>query len=321
MLITVVSNRFQCFVKLSNNPYYIDDYTFESNIYDYFRSVRYSEDADYDRSISENVINFHGSSLVKKSGNWLPINIELNDGDDVKCKIDLRYTRYIDKRNQFIYLCTEYDPEFSIFQNVINSSSVSRIFNGYYTIVEVLGRLNNTFRFYHGDLHSGNIMVNSDCTRCKFFDFDMSGLYGEEEFANNDVITSFSRDTPSYNRLIKLHLSNCEWSRNFYFFMDSYRLLISILFRFIPDIVFIREHPDYFNKIITNNIISFKPIEIIEEIYKFPEWIHFMETDPESINFNNFAIYLHNSGKYDDVYNKYYHDIKKIELIFNTLFT
>ena len=327
LLITVVSNRFQCYVKVSNNPKFMEDYLFESEIYDYFRSLRYSDSDDL-YQIARHVINFHGSNIVKKSIGWLPINIELNNGDDVKCKIDLKNIRYLTSQPSFIYMCTEYDPRFSIFRYVIDSRDTPKIFKGYYTIVEILGKLNYVCTFYHGDLHSSNIMINENCSRCKFFDFDCSGLYGEKDYSNLDVISAFSRDIGTYDRLKTVHEENCEWSRNFYFFFDCYRLLTSILIDLPLDISYIEKHPRRFQKTITNQLISFTPLQIIKELCKEPEWSEFVKSDPRSMSFSHFYTYLYDKqlqtskDKQEiDIYNHYFNDLKKVSSIFSVLFS
>ena len=70
----------------------------------------------------------------------------------------------------------------------------------------MLSALNREFTFFHGDLHIGNVLINTDRTRCKFFDFDFSGCLGRRKLENTKLLLAHCRDQPLYDRLYKLYI-------------------------------------------------------------------------------------------------------------------
>lgn len=244
-------------MKISGNTEYIQDYEHESRIYERFNQIK-ADSRSGDRV--QYVVDYYGGGYTvatSPSVNNLQVNIQytvngVTRQTDITMANDNNLITHFATNNRFYYLLTHFDNNFrswhDVYDDVIltNINIANWIQTTYQTITISLGEYNSRYGFYHGDLHTGNILVNEAGDECRFFDFDFSGfLCG---YKNSPAIPSpkFATYTEGYYRSapsdqldsIKIYwdnfanniLKNCNQdSKNFMFLFDSLRLYVFIL--------------------------------------------------------------------------------------------
>lgn len=312
-LVTLVSKFFQCFVKASNNLDYTNDYILEAEVYDYFRSVRQDPDStEAQRQASNWVTEFHGSGLARRSGTTLPINLELGGGRTKQkaCKISLEGLRYTPLPNLFFYLATGFDIDYVAFGDVIRARHFTAIHKGFTTIVTTLGQLNREFRFFHGDLHPDNMLIHTDQTRCKCFDFDFSGCLGRPELENMKVLRIHSPNHRVYLEFAPLYTENSDKFAGFLSFYDTLRLWIGIVLTMnIP-----HELLPGLDITIQNVYLEYNTTDILDEIKKLPEYQAYIPSadDTTPITIHNFMRWLRSNQPSRDIYNRYFCNLARV---------
>lgn len=319
LLVTMVSNFFQFYLKVSNNHSYTTSYVMEAEIYDYFRSIRLDPSTPLStRQLAQSVTEFHGSNVATRSRQTLPVNIELstNRRRAKAYKVSLAGLTYSSQPKVFFYLATGHDVDYVTLDNKLPTDSNRQLTECYRTIISTLTQLNETFRFFHGDLHLQNILIHTDRSRCKFFDFDFSSCMGRPELSNTKLFEY--KGVIGKDRFLKLYRDNDDWLVGFLCFYDAYRLFISINLNnpHGMDTLYGLDTP------IRNRFIDCNTNQIVAEIQKLPDWIAFLRNVRElgeSNSMENFCKWYRYFKFGRDVFNRFFCELSQVEVIYRNI--
>jgi serine/threonine protein kinase len=109
--------------------------------------------------------------------------------------------------------------------------------------MKAVQELNTKVGFFHGDLHTDNVLIRENGEDIKLFDFDFSALLGKQIISNNLLLYKLTWKPCTYvvndctlfieeNNVVKVQpkIDKTEFNiNNFMFIFDYFRLLFSIL--------------------------------------------------------------------------------------------
>lgn len=227
-------------VKLAKHKIYSCAYEDEANIY---KTMCYANN----RCDSSNgdVVKYIGSGVVKNNTiniNGTDITLDGYKQDNPEIK-DMQYL-VLENTDRLGFV----DFKEYIDQNRSTQTNIFKVFN---EIMRVIKKYNNEFGFFHGDLHTSNVKVKEDNgngnIKVKLFDFDFAGILNptpvissnimaykltdsnNQEIFQRSSINSVSTNTESQSCEKVAMNKEYEYTKNFMYVFDYYRLLFSTL--------------------------------------------------------------------------------------------
>jgi serine/threonine protein kinase len=137
----------------------------------------------------------------------------------------------------------------------------TRSYEAFKKTMKAVQELNTKVGFFHGDLHTDNVLIRENGEDIKLFDFDFSALLGKQIISNNLLFYNLTWKPCAYvnedctlfieeNNVVKVQpkIDKTEFNiNNFMFIFDYFRLLFSILKkRRISDKI-ISDYPEFEN--------------------------------------------------------------------------
>lgn len=203
-------------VKISNNTNYTGGYEIESYIYRYLGNDKnivkcYNSKWCYAYKFRDNYflkLNTQSEKL------WVSIS---NDNQNKK----------------FFYMVLSFDPMYiplcdliDLYKTRLGRREIIR--SAIKGILKVIYKLNTKHGFYHGDLHTGNVLINKTTQDIKLYDFDFSGILNN---VYNTSFVDYNEGSSEAKRLINLFLTKRgKRAQKFMFFADVYKLIASLIF-------------------------------------------------------------------------------------------
>jgi serine/threonine protein kinase len=120
----------------------------------------------------------------------------------------------------------------------------TRSYEAFKKTMKAVQELNTKVGFFHGDLHTDNVLIRENGEDIKLFDFDFSALLGKQIISNNLLLYNLTWKPCAYvvnedctlfieeNHVVKVQpkIDKTEFNiNNFMFIFDYFRLLFSIL--------------------------------------------------------------------------------------------
>jgi serine/threonine protein kinase len=120
----------------------------------------------------------------------------------------------------------------------------TRSYEAFKKTMKAVQELNTKVGFFHGDLHTDNVLIRENGEDIKLFDFDFSALLGKQIISNNLLFYNLTWKPCAYvvnedctlfieeNNVVKVQpkIDKTEFNiNNFMFIFDYFRLLFSIL--------------------------------------------------------------------------------------------
>jgi hypothetical protein len=173
------------------------------------------------------------------------------------------------------------DMSFLVLENCYNHQTLSnyvrreednndtRSYEAFKKTMKAVQELNTKVGFFHGDLHTDNVLIRENGEDIKLFDFDFSALLGDNKIiSNNLLLYNLTWKPCTYvvneectlfieeNNVVKVQpkIDKTDFNINeFMFIFDYFRLLFSILKKRRISYEIISDYPEFEN--ISRNII------------------------------------------------------------------
>jgi serine/threonine protein kinase len=260
----------------------------------------YSQAYDIEGKVYEGMKNHENVVKMYRAGKFDKDNIDFWEKDTNKISMKTLLNTNLDIANITLPNADLYkDMSFLLLEHCFNHQTLSNYvrneegnigsqsYQAFKKTMIAVQVLNRDVGFFHGDLHTDNVLINTNGDDVKLFDFDFSALLGKQIISNNLLLYNLTwkqcnNDNEECkvfieeNNVVKVQPSIEKMMfdiNKFIFIFDYFRLLFSILKkRRISDETF-SDYPEF--EIISKNILLWYNTELIKN--KDYDWNKYFE--------------------------------------------